>query len=194
MAGDNTLGTLLAGAALVGTAGSAALGAGIATGAQGAVGAVGPTLVPTLFGATASTLSAIGTVGAVGSVALAGFEGQRAAQFEQAQIATQRRSVEVEEARRRAQRERELSDILSSQQAIFGARGVALGSGVPETAARESISAATREQSISALNTAGQLSALTRSSQQLALEGRAAVTGGLTQAGTLLSDATRRGI
>lgn len=194
-----TAGTLLFAAAVIGTGGAALAAlpalagtAAVAGGAAATAGAIGT--AGTIAGLSAGTLATIGTLGSVGMSVLSGIQGKEAADFERAQIETQQRQEDVKASEDRARRERGLSDILSSQRAIFGARGISLGSGVAQTAASESISEANREGSISALNTATGKSSLALSSGQLAKEGRAAVTGGIVRGATLLSSSSKRGI
>ena len=153
----NTAGTLLMAAAVIGTGGAALAALPAVAGAAAAGGAVSGALV-----AGSSTLATLGTVGTIGSQLFSGFQGQQAAEFERSQIEQQQRQEDVKASEDRAGRERKLSDILSSQRAIFGARGVSLSSGVATTAASASISEANRESSISALNTATAKSSLSR--------------------------------
>ena len=185
-------GTLLFAAAVVGTGGAALAAvpalagtAAVAGGAAATAGAIGTG--GAIAGLTAGTLATIGTLGSVGMSVLSGIQGKEAADFERAQIETQQRQEDVKASQDRARRERSLSDILSSQRAIFGARGVSLGSGVASTAESASVSESNREGSIAALNTATNKSSLALSSSQLAKEGRAAVTGGLVRSASLLS-------
>ena len=173
MAGDDTLTTLLIAGAVIGTGGAAL--------------AAAPALAGTAFAASAGTLSTIGTVASVGLVG-AGVQAQRrASQEAKVQIEEQREQERTAFALQEEQRERELAGILSSQTAMFGARGISLGSGAPQVAAEQSMSAATRESRSGSLGLQFRDSGLSSSARAESQRSRAAITGGVTQGISLLT-------
>jgi len=170
MSGGNTLTTLLTGAAIVGTGGAA--------------------LAPTL-GLTATTASTLSTIGVVAGSSLAvvgGLQASKGIEFEEKQYKEQIDREKVSASIESEQREKRLRRVLSSQRALFASRGIALGSGVSQTAAQVSTSEATREYRVASLGSGYRMRQSAYGAQQKAIESRTAVTGGLARgAQSLLS-------
>lgn len=188
MSGGNTLQTLLIAAAVVGTGGAALAAVAPLTFAAGAAAAGFSTVA-----AATTTFSALAGVASAGMSIVGGIQSGQAAKFEQRQIQEQQQMVTVQAATDRAQRELKLNQILSSQTAMFAARGVMLGSGSPVTAAQDSIGQANSEQNIADLNNASREVQLSDSSKQKALEARAAQTGGFIKGATSLLTSAQSG-
>lgn len=190
MSGDSgTLTTLLMAAAVVGTGGAALAAvpalagtAAVAGGAAATAGAIGTGA--TIAGMSAGTLA---TIGALGFTGLSAVQSSQAAKFEKAQIKQQMKQEEVNVAQQKLETETRLADTLSTQRAMFGARGVSLSSGTPVTAATASRSEANRQLANQTFG--GQLtqSSLQLQSGQKTRESRAAITRGLASGASLLS-------
>jgi hypothetical protein len=193
MSGDNgLLTTLLMGAAVIGT-GGAALGA-IAPAALGGAAATATTAaVPGFFAANAGIFSAIGGVASAGLNIMQGAAAQDAAEFERQQILERNEQEKVQYAIDNADRERKLADILSTQTAIFGARGLALGTGVSGRANEVSQSEGNRGDAISSLDRATSQRQLITSASQKRKEGKAAFTTGVGTAGKSLLSSYKAG-
>ena len=179
MAGDYTITTLLVAAAVVGTGGAAlaavpAVAAGTGAFATGLVAASG-------------TLATVGTVATLGLTAQAALTGREAAQQRKVDIEEQANQERTSLAKQRRSREESITSILSSQQAIFGARGIALGSGVSQTAAQQSTGQFTRESATASLGGQFRQTGFRNAAAGESLKARSAITGGavsLLKAGT----------
>lgn len=188
MSGGNTATTLLTAAAIVGT-GGAALGAML----PASVAAGGFGSIATGLATHGATLGTIGALSGAGLQVLGGMQESQAAKFEKAQYEQQIQREKTRAAVERADRERRLTEILSSQRAAFASRGISLTSGVAQTAAQASTGAATREQAISSMNTVFKQGQLASSAAQKSREARVAVTGGIMKAGQSLLTFSKSG-
>lgn len=195
MAGDNLLGTLLMGASVVGTGGAAlgALGVGAtaATAATATSAAVAAT--PGWFAANAGIFSAISGVASAGMNIVSGAASKQAAEFERQQILQRNDREKLQYAIDNANREARLADILSTQTAVFGSRGVAAGSGVALTAKNVSVGEANTEAAVSDFNANSNNRQLLSAATQKKLEGRTAMTGGYAKAGKSLLSSFKEG-
>ena len=195
MAGDNFLSTLLMGAAVIGTGGAAlgALGVGAtaATAATATSAAVAAT--PGFFAANAGIFSAISGIASAGLNVMQGNATKQAAEFERKQILERNDREKLQYAIDNANREARLADILSTQTAVFGSRGVAAGSGVALTAKNVSVGEANAEAAISQVNASSGSRQLLSAASQKKLEGRTAQIGGYASAGKSLISSFKTG-
>lgn len=156
-------------------------------------------LVPvfTAAGASASTLATVGSVSSLLSAGMtaASVFGQISGGGQQAAIAkAQAQQYELaakqEELKGREQADnirRSLQASLASQRAIFGARGIAQGSGTVRRLASESMTAASRDIDIARFGAGQQAGALRSQGAQARIEGSAARTAGYMGAVKTLS-------
>lgn len=192
--GDNGfVGTLLAGAAIVGT-GGAALGALAPTLAGGAAATATAAAVPGFFAANAGIFSAVSGIASAGMNLMQGATAKRAADFERQQIIEQGKREKTQYAIEAADREMRLNDILSTQSAAFGSRGIMLGTGVSETARRTSIGEANRGTSVAEFNRNLNQRQIVSMASQKKLEGQNAFYSGVGNATTSLISLARSGV
>lgn len=186
-------------AAVIGTGGAAigAIAPAAFAGGTAAVAATADTAavaaVPGFFAANASIFSGIAGLASAGMQVGSGIMAGQAAKFEQQQIETEQQMQETQAATDRAQRELKLNQILSSQTALYAARGVALGSGSSLTEAQNSISQANSDQNVAGLNSSLKEQQLSDTSSQKALEAQSAQTGGFARAGISLLSTAKSG-
>lgn len=192
MSGDQALTTLLIGAAVVGT-GGAALGVLAPTLLGGAAATATTAATSGFFAANLGTFAAIGAFGSAGLSILQGNQQAQALKFEKQQLQEQKDREKVQAAIDKADREARLSDILSSQTAMFATRGIMLGSGVAERAEEVSVGASNREDSLGEFNSLFRQRQLTNAADQKTLEAKAARTNGYINAGRTLFSAAQSG-
>lgn len=189
MSGDNFLGTLLMGASVIGT-GGAALGA-LGVGATAATATAAAT--PGFFAANAGIFSAVSGISSAGLNLMQGQTQKDALEFERQQILERNDREKLQYAIDNANREQRLADILSTQTAVFGARGVAAGSGVALTAKNVSVGEANTEAAIGSVNASSNSRQLLSAASQKKIEGRTAQIGGYASAGKSLISSFKEG-
>lgn len=180
MSGDNALQTLLIGAVVIGTGGAA-------------LGALAPAMAGGFFAANAGILAATGAIAGAGMSVLSGFQQQDALEFERSQILERNERDKVQFAVENARRESELSDILSTQTAVFGSRGIMLGTGLTKRAREISVGEGNRATAISSLNAATNERQLLSKASQKRIEGKSAVVSGFVSAGQSLFSSAKSG-
>lgn len=186
MSGDNGLVTsLLLGAAVIGTGGAALAAAPAVAGAMGGIGAFAT--------ANAGLLATVGALGSAGGMVMQGFQQKEALELERQQILAQNEREKTQYAVEKADREARLSDILSTQTAVFGSRGLMLGTGGTQRAQEVSVGESNKEQAISNLNRKTNERQLLFKADQKKREGRSAVISGFTNAGRSLLSAGASG-
>lgn len=192
MSGDNFLQTLLMGAMVVGTGGSA-IGAIAPTAFGGAAATATAAATPGFFAANSGIFSALSGIAGAGMQFLQGEAAADAAEIERQQILERNEQEKVDYAIENAEREKRLSDILSTQTAVFGSRGIAAGSGVAIRAAEVSNSEGNKGAAISDLNQKVSSRQLMTSASQKRLEGRSARISGSINAGKSLFNSFKEG-
>lgn len=180
MSGDNMLQTLLLGAVVVGTGGAA-------------LGAIAPALAGGFFAANAGIFAATTAVASAGTSVLGGVQQQEALEFEREQVLERNEREKVQFAVENARRESELSDILSTQTASFGSRGIMLGTGLTKRAREISVSEGNRASALSKINASANEQQLLSKASQKRLEGQMAVQKGVVSGAKSLFSSARSG-